>query len=243
MAETIIPTDAGAADGLPPVPPLVDGERLTRAEFHRRYEAMPELKKAELIEGVVHMPSPVRYPQHSEPHATLIGWLFTYRFNTPGVDTGGDPTLTPGHDAEVQPDGVLRISSAAGGQSRIDTDGYLEGSPELVAEVAVSSARIDRNEKLRTYQQGGVREYILWRVLDRVVDWFVLREGVFVPLPAQPDGTYHSEVFPGLWLDPVALANQELPRLMAVLAEGVASAEHAAFVAELQRRIAGASEG
>jgi Uma2 family endonuclease len=241
VAETIIPTDAGGLDALPPVPPLVDGERLTRAEFHRRYEAMPQLKKAELIEGVVHMPSPVRYPQHCEPHGTLLGWLFTYRASTPGVDMGPEPTVILGDDAEVQPDAVLRISTAAGGQSRIDEDGYLVGTPELVAEVAASSARIDLHAKLRDYQRGGVREYVVWRVLDRAIDWFVLRDGVFVSLQPQPDGTYHSEVFPGLWLDPAAMAQQELPRLLAVLAEGLASPEHAAFVAELQRRLAASS--
>jgi hypothetical protein len=40
------------------IPPLRDGDRLTRDEFLRRWDAMPDVKWTELIDGVVHMPSP-----------------------------------------------------------------------------------------------------------------------------------------------------------------------------------------
>ena len=43
----------------PRILPLEHGDHLTREEFERRYEAMPHVRKAELIEGVVYMPSPV----------------------------------------------------------------------------------------------------------------------------------------------------------------------------------------
>jgi Uma2 family endonuclease len=232
MAEAEIST-AG-----PAIPPLVDGERLTSEEFHRRYEAMPEVKKAELIEGVVYMPSPVRQPQHGKPHGALVGWLVGYWTWTPGVEVGDNSTVRLDNRTEVQPDGLLMISGPEG-QSRIDIDGYIVGGPELVAEVAASSASIDLGVKSASYQRHGVREYVVWRVLDEAVDWFVLRGGVFVPLPVQADGAYHSEVFPGLWLDPAALVRLELPKVMAHLGEGLATAEHGAFVAELQRRMRG----
>lgn len=63
------------------IPPLENGDRLSRAEFERRYQAMPQVKRAELIEGVVYMASPLRLKSHGEPHGDLIGWLWT--FDTP----------------------------------------------------------------------------------------------------------------------------------------------------------------
>src|SRR5205807_1856754 len=80
-----LPTAAPPAPDLLLVPPLENGDRLTRAEFELRYSAMPELKKAELVEGVVHMPSPVRFEQHGEQHVDLVGWVAVYRVHTPGV--------------------------------------------------------------------------------------------------------------------------------------------------------------
>lgn len=60
----------------PSIPPLESGDRLTRAEFERRYEAAPEHFKAELIEGVVYVASPVRI-FHGNPQFNLIlGWAF-----------------------------------------------------------------------------------------------------------------------------------------------------------------------
>jgi Uma2 family endonuclease len=218
----------------PPIPPLEAGDHLSRAEFERRYRAMPELKKAELIEGVVFMPSPVRFDQHGSPHAALIAWLGVYWASTPGVRVGDNSTVRLDLDNEPQPDALMIIEPDRGGQARIDADGYVEGAPELVAEVAASTASIDLNTKLRVYRRNNVKEYIVWRARDQAIDWFVLRQSQYEPLPLA-DGPYRSEVFPGLWLDPAALTRSDLATVLQVLQRGVASAEHATFVTRLQQ--------
>jgi hypothetical protein len=159
------------------VPPLQAGDRLSRPEFERRFDSTPNLKKAELIEGVVYMPPPVSDKYHGRPHFDLITWLGMYRSATPGVVGGDNGSLRLDLDNEPQPDAYLRILSECGGQSRIDAEGYVEGAPELVAEVAASSVSYDLHVKLNVYRRHGVREYIVWRVLDEAIDWFVLREG------------------------------------------------------------------
>ena len=214
--------------------PLEPGDRLTRDEFERRYDAMPGLKKAELIEGVVYMPSPVRHRRHSRPHFRLIGWLASYEAATPGVEGGDNGTARLDLDNEPQPDALLLIDPACGGQARISADDYVEQAPELVAEVSASSASFDLHTKLTVYRRSGVREYLVWRVLDQQFDWFVLRAGQFQPLAPDSAGLLRSEVFPGLWLDAAALLRGDMPRVLAVVQEGVATAEHAAFVQQLQ---------
>jgi Uma2 family endonuclease len=217
------------------VPPLRDGERLSRAEFHRRYEAMPDGVKAELIDGVVYMPSPVRVPVHTEPHGNIDLWLGTYRVYTPGVRGGPEGTVRLAPKSEPQPDVLLFIDAARGGQSRIDADQYLAGAPELVAEIAASSVDRDLGAKRRAYRRAGVREYIVWRVEDGELDWFVLRGTAFRRLRRGRDGLYRSEVFPGLWLDAAALLGGNMIRVLQVLQQGLASPEHAAFVVRLQQ--------
>ena len=115
-----------------PVPPLQNGDHLTRDEFERRYDALPHLKKAELIEGVVYMPSPVRQRRHGRPHLHVNTWLGTYEASTPGVEAGDNSTIRLDLDNEPQPDALLFIDPARGGQARISADDYLEGAPELV---------------------------------------------------------------------------------------------------------------
>jgi Uma2 family endonuclease len=227
--DVVVPTVPASR---PLIPRLEPGDRLTRDEFERRYEAMPDVKKAQLIEGIVYMPSPVRYPQHAEPESCLSGWLFNYRLRTPGVGTGNNATVRLDNDNEPQPDCVLLIP-AAGGQATIDADGYITGPPELVAEVASSSVSIDLNSKLNVYRRNGVREYIVWRVLDEAIDWFALRDGQFVPLSVADDGVIRSEVFPGLWLNAPAMLQGQLDAVMATLEQGLATPEHAAFAARL----------
>jgi Uma2 family endonuclease len=217
----------------PQVPPLRNGDRLTRTEFERRYGAMPNVHKAELVEGVVYMPSPVNTEEHADPHADMITWLGFYRTFTPGVRVGDNGTLRLDMDNEPQPDVFLRILPEHGGQSRT-VDGYVEGAPELTGEIAASSASYDLHDKRNAYRRNGVREYVVWRVWDRAIDWFVLREGRFVPLPAGPDGLYHSEVFPGLWLDPAALLSGDMQQVLQVVQQGVNSPEHTAFVEKLK---------
>jgi Uma2 family endonuclease len=215
------------------LPPLESGDYLTREEFERRYEAMPHLKKAELIEGVVFVSSPVRQRHHGRPHGHLVTWLGSYEAGTPGVEMGDNPTTRLERESEPQPDAVLFVDPSRGGQARISDDDYLEAAPELVAEVAASTASLALHAKLQLYQRSGVREYIVWRVLDQEIDWFVLREGQYQRLAAGPDGLLRSEVFPGLWLDPAALLRGDLARVLAVVQQGVATPEHAAFVARL----------
>jgi Uma2 family endonuclease len=215
------------------IPPIEPGDRLSRAEFERRYDAMTNLKKAELIEGVVYMPSPVRLRRHGAPHFDLITWLGAYKTATPAVTGADNASVRLDLDNEPQPDVVFFIDPANGGQARITADDYLEEAPELVAEIAASSASYDLNTKLTVYRRNGVREYIVWRVLDRQIDWFVLREGEFVRLPLGDDGLYRSEVFPGLWLDPAALVRGDGQSVQAALERGLASPEHAEFVARL----------
>jgi hypothetical protein len=216
----------------PRVPPLRNGDHLTRDEFERRYNAMPDKKKAELIEGVVYMPSPVHFEEHGEQHAHLMGLLTFYRFHTPGVRVGDNATVRLDLENEPQPDALLLIEPERGGQVTV-TDGYITGGPELAAEVAASSVSIDRNVKWRVYRRNGVREYLLWRVEDQAIDWFVLRGSNYELLPVGPDGIVRSEVFPGLWLDPQALIAGDMARILAVHQQGIASPEHAAFVARL----------
>jgi Uma2 family endonuclease len=216
------------------VPPLENGDTLTRTEFERRYEAMPHLKKAELIEGVVYVPSPVRHRYHGRQHIHLANWLGHYEVGTPGVEASDNVTVRLDLDNEPQPDVLLFIDPACGGQALIDADGYIAGAPELVAEVASSSASYDLYAKLRVYRRNGVREYIVWRVLDKEIDWFVLRAGQYERLPLDAEGLYRSEVFPGLWLDPAALLRGDLATVLAIVQRGLTSPEHAAFVARLR---------
>lgn len=215
------------------IPPLENGDRLSRYEFERRYNAMPHLKKAELIEGLVHMASPLRFEPHAEPHGDLIGWLWTYKIATPGVRLGDNPTVRLDLDNEPQPDVVLLITPNAGGQSRLSEDGYIEGAPELVVEIAASTASIDLHAKKQAYRRNGVKEYIVWQVLDEKLSWFYLEEGEYLDLPTEEDGVFHSRVFPGLWLDSKALLAGKMQQVLDVLQLGLESAENQGFVEEL----------
>lgn len=216
------------------VPPLHNGDHLTRAEFERRYNLMPEVKKAELIDGIVYIPGRVPHTTHGQPHALAGGWLGIYFVATPGIDAGNNCTLRLDEDNEPQPDLLLRLPESAGGKSRLSKDDYIEGPVELVVEIAASSVSLDMHAKLNVYRRHGVREYLVWRVHDKQVDWFAAREGRFEPLPRDAAGVIRSEVFPGLWLDTAALIALDLPRVLATLAHGTASPEHAAFVDRLK---------
>jgi Uma2 family endonuclease len=215
---------------------LENGDSLSRAEFERRYDAMPDLKKAELIEGEVYVGSHVRYRQHGKPHGQLMTWIGTYTAGTPGLGAGDNGSIRLDLDNEPQPDVFLMIEPEHGGRVRISEDDYVENAPELVAEVAASSVSYDLGKKLHVYRRNEVREYIVWRVQDREVDWFVLREGKYEPLAAGADGLLRSEVFPGLWLDSAALLRGDLATVLAVVQRGLASPEHVDLVARLKRR-------
>lgn len=152
------------------VPPLEGGDRLSRNEFERRYEAGSHIKKAELIEGVIYVAAAVRSKSHGQPHAAIMTWLGTYWSTTPGVDLNDNTTVRLDADNEPQPDALLRIE--VGGQSRLTDDDYVEGAPELVAEVAASSAAYDLHDKKQAYQRNGVQEYLVWQVFDPFSNWF-----------------------------------------------------------------------
>lgn len=213
-----------------PVPPLENGDHLTRPEFERRYSAMPGVKKAELIEGKVHMPSPVHHETHGRPHAAVVTWLGYYRAFTPGTDLGDNSSVRIDWHNEPQPDALLMLAPERGGQARVGASNFIEGAPELIVEVSASTISYDLHEKFQAYERNGVREYVVWRVLDRELDWFVLREGRYVPLSPDAEGILRSEVFPGLWLDPAALLAGDLARVFAVVQRGTTSIEHAAFI-------------
>ncbi|HXD88629.1 MAG TPA: Uma2 family endonuclease [Urbifossiella sp.] len=218
------------------IPPLQNGDRLSRDEFERRYRAMPHVKKAELIEGEVYMPSPVSWQYHGAPHMDVALWLGTYRASTPGTDAADNSTVRLDIDNELQPDAVMIVKPEYGGRVEFDADGYLSGSPELVFEVSASTAAIDLNRKLNVYRRNRVSEYLVWRVYDEAVDWFVFREGEFERKGPDADGIFRSAAFPGLWLDPAALVRRDAAAVLTVLHRGLASPEHAAFVQQLAAR-------
>jgi Uma2 family endonuclease len=218
------------------LPPLHAGDRLSRVEFERRYEAHPEIKKAELIDGVVYMPSPIRYPDHAAPHFQLNTWLGLYCFATPGVQGADNATIRLDLENEVQPDALLRLEPELGGKSRVTEDHYLEGPPELVLEIAASSVSYDLHVKMRVYQRSGVEEYIAVQMYERRLDWFRLREGIYQPLQPDAEGLLCSEVFPGLCLRPDAFWAGDMTQVLATLQAKLASPEHTAFVASLQGR-------
>ncbi|MEN9251453.1 MAG: Uma2 family endonuclease [Thermostichales cyanobacterium BF3_bins_165] len=213
------------------IPPLENGDRLTRSEFERRYRAMPHLKKAELIEGVVYiMGSPLRLRSHGEPHANIMTWLGYYKTFTPGVSLGIEPTVRLDADNEPQPDAVLFVP---GRQAVISADDYIQGAPELIVEIAASSAAIDLHDKKRAYRRNGVQDYLVWRTLEQQLDWFWLLADDYQLQVPDERGVVRSQAFPGLWLDVGALLAGRMDQVLAVLQQGLDSAAHQTFVQQL----------
>ena len=210
---------------------LHNGDRMTQEEFHRVYEKMPEHIKAELIGGIVYVASPLGLP-HGRTDPALISVMFMYCGRTPGVEVCSNTTVKLGRKSEPQPDTFLRVLPEYGGQSRTTDDEYVEGAPELVAEVAHSSRSIDLGAKRTDYARNGVREYIVLSVVDQKVFWFDLPQDRELPIPE--DGILRSLTFPGLWIDVQGLLSRDATRLMTTLEKGLASPEHAAFVSKLE---------
>lgn len=211
------------------IPPLEPGDHLDQKTFHERYEAMPKNVRAELIEGVVYMPSPLKHP-HGGVHIELGTWLTRYKAHTPGVDVLDNATMILDEANEPQPDAALRLLPEYGGQSRENEEEYIVGAPELAAEVALSSVAIDLHAKRRAYERAGVREYVVVVLREQRVAWFVRRGAAFAPLEPGPDGILRSEFFGGLWLDPAALLRRDTLRVEEVLQQGLASPDHKAFL-------------
>lgn len=218
------------------LPPLESGDCLSRVEFERRYAAALHIQKAELIEGIVYVASPLRFQQHAEPHSRLHGWLWTYQIATPRLRLGIEPTIRLDMDNEPQPDIVLILDSSVGGKARLTDDGYLEGVPELIVEIAASSAAIDTGRKKQAYRRNGVLEYIVWQSFENQLDWFSLVEGKYQALPIDGDGIIRSRAFPGLWLAVEALLNDQMARVLEVLQLGLNSPEHREFVEQLAKK-------
>ena len=214
-----------------PPPPLKHGEQLTRDEFERRYETMPHLKKAELIGGIVYMGSPVRTDIHGKPHGYIMTWLGVYYAATPGVDFSDNATVRLDSDNEAQPDALLRIDED--GTSLLNDRGYIEGAPELIVEIAGTSADYDLHEKLAAYLRNGVAEYIVWRTQESRLDWFRLIDEEYVPMLPDAAGRIESHLFPGLRLAVNALIGGDLATVLSELQRGLETAEHAAFVRRL----------
>ena len=227
-----------AASTLPPAAPATEvsepllepGDRLSRDEFERRYERQPQLKKAELIEGTVYMPSPVRARKHGQPHNFLGTWLGTYAMETPGVECFDNSSVRLDLDNEPQPDLALIKSAARGGQTRFSADDYIEGAPELAVEVVGSSRAYDLHPKKNAYRRNGVREYLAWVTDEQRLVWWELREGDYQELALAADGLLKSAVFPGLWLDAAALLRSDMRAVLAALRSGLDSPEHRTFV-------------
>jgi Uma2 family endonuclease len=195
---------------------LESGDHLTREEFHRRYLARPDINKAELVEGIVYVGGRVRSTDHGEPHASMVAWLGWYVAYVTGVQSGVRATVLLDERNEVQPD-VLAWRPGAGGL-RLTDDGYLEGAPQLVVEVAASSASYDLHEKKEAYRRNGVREYVVWRVLDETIDWFELRDGAYVLRAPAEDGIIESVQFVGLRLHVPSLLAGDAAGVLAALA-------------------------
>ena len=216
------------------LPPLEPGDHLDQKTFHERYEAMPASVRAELIGGIVYMPSPLK-ARHGRSHLELGTWLTLYKGHTPGTDVLDNATTILDDANEPQPDAALRLLPEHGGQTLENADGYIVGAPELTAEVALSSAAIDLHGKRGAYEQAGVREYIVLVLRENRVVWFVRRGAGFVPLDPGPDGIFRSEFFGGLWLDPAAMLRRDTLRVEEVLQQGLASPEHKAFQERLRQ--------
>lgn len=214
------------------VPPLNNGDHLDQKTFHERYLAMPSHVRAELIGGIVFMSSPMKR-KHGRSNADLIHWLKEYEDSTPGTEILDGATNILGPDAEPQPDGCLLILPECGGQIWEDDDGYVNGAPEWIGEIGDSTESIDRNRKKTDYEKAGVREYMVAAMRTQKVFWYARRRGKLKEIEPDADGIHRSEVFPGLWLDAAAFLKRDGKRLLAVLRKGLATPEHAAFVAKL----------
>ena len=210
---------------------LVEGQRLDQPTFHSLYEAMPPGTRAELIGGVVSMPSPVGRA-HGRAQIPVIVWLDYYAENTPGVEVLDNATTILGWKSEPQPDVMLRVKPRWGGRTQ-DQKGFVRGAPELVVEVAKATRYVDLGPKLADYEQAGVVEYIVRALKPDEILWFEQQQGALVRKEADGDGLFRSAVFPGLWLDPKALLKGDRRRLRAVVDLGCATSEHAAFVTRL----------
>ena len=216
------------------MPALHSGDRLTRAEFERRYHAMPQTKKAELIEGIVYRLSPVS-KVHAEIHSRMNTILGVYAATTPGVLVGDNATVRLDPDNDPQPDVYLRLEEGLGGNTSTSADGYVEGAPELIVEVAASSSSYDLHDKKKAYRRNRVQEYIVWQIYEEHIVWFRLENEEYIAVPPDAKGILRSQIFPGLDLDVKALLKGDVAKALKTLQTGLASPAHKAFVRKLAK--------
>jgi len=216
------------------VPPLAAGDNLSREEFLRRWEQHPEIKFAELIGGIVYMPSPL-YVDHSDMDSLVGSWLGWYAAYTPGTKSSNNATALMLKDSP-QPDNHLRILPRAGGQTSLKGK-LLRGAPELAAETCRSRAAYDLHQKKDLYEKAGVLEYVAVLLYEQEIRWHQLRKGVYHRLKPTGEGIWKSTVFPGLWLNGQALLAENMPEVLATLQDGLQTPEHADFVRQLQLKM------
>ena len=216
-----------------PVLSLNDGDKLTREEFLRRWELLPEIKRAELINGVVYMSSPVS-SDHALMVTQLLRWLFSYLEAAPFCQSASNGTWLM-NESVPQPDAFLCLLPQHGGQSQIH-DKYFAGAPELAVEVAFSTADYDLHEKMKLYCDAGVQEYLVVLLRKREVRWHRLVDGRYQLLESDAVGVLCSLVFPGLWLNVPALLSDDVNAVKSTLQEGLRSSEHAEFITKLQAK-------
>ena len=194
------------------MPPLSNGDHLSLGEFERLWDLHPEIKKAELINGVVFLEMSVS-PIHSFAHSVVMGWLVSYWVSRMKfIELHDNVTLTLLSTHDLQPDALLRFIN---GTSHNAGGAGIEGPPELVVEVSASSASRDLGSKRRIYQEAGVAEYVVWQLYENRVDWFVLESGRYISVQADSSGVIESRVFPGLRLPVEAMLRGDLAALMA----------------------------
>src|ERR1051325_135550 len=233
-------TSFGTAFAPPPLP-FYNGQRMTASELLRRWEELPELvrlrhkrTKIELLGGFIRM-SPTSGGFHASPEYDFHGALAIYSWSTPGVVAGAPASIILDEDNIPEPDAFMAIDPKHGGRIRFDEKGYIYGAPEFHGEISASSVARDLGHKKEIYRRFGVNEYVVWRVKEKIIDWFVLRGEQYEPLPA-PDGISRSETFPGLWLAAPALVAGDYARVTQVLQEGLATPEHHMFVEKLAKQ-------
>jgi Uma2 family endonuclease len=202
---------------VPKAPILESGDRLTRAEFHRRYCARPDIKKSELVEGVVYVASPVRLDGHGNEDNIVHMWLGIYAARFPDLKVGVNTTVFLDADNELQPDALLVWRTASKPGARVTERGYVEGAPQLVVEVVRRAASRDLDDKLRAYRRAGTVEYVVWRTLDTEINWFRLHDGVYLRVEPDEHGMIESSEFPGLRLNVPAMLASDRAGVLAAL--------------------------
>ncbi len=219
---------------------LCEGDHLTFDEYILRWESMPEFERQgmrpELIDGRVYMnAAAIRYVEHGQPQRLIVGLFERYVDRTPGVDWASPTTAKFDDRNAPEPDAELFVIPEYGGRVRVE-DGFLVGAPELVVEIAGSSASYDLYEKKAMYERFGVLEYLVWRTEDGEFDCFDLQDQIYIQRDIPPGQNWESRIFPGLIFDIPVLLQRDRLGAYATLDRCLGSDEHQAFVETLQAR-------